>query len=58
MVEHEVAKQNHVYDFQDFVEAVSRAGTTIDDFRNWEKQLSEGKESKSKTRIVCSLNGR
>ena len=59
MVEHEIAKQDHVFDFQDFVDAVSNAGTVLvmssDDFQNWEKQLSESKESKSKRPILDSV---
>ena len=50
LVEKEVGQQGHVYDFREFVDCVRNVGNPIVmekyDFKNWEKQLSEGKESK------------
>ena len=45
------AKMYNLYDFQDFLKCVSNVGTAVnmnpEDFHKWEKQLSEGKNSKA-----------
>ena len=51
LVEKEAKKMYNLYDFQDFLKCVSNVGTAVnmnpEDFHKWEKQLSEGKNSKA-----------
>ena len=51
LVEKEAKKMYNLYDFQDFLKCVSNVGRAVninaEDFHKWEKQLSEGKNSKA-----------
>ena len=60
MVESEEKKLGRLYDFIDFVQCVEQVGIVIEmkleDFRQWENQLSQGKASKENRPLLDSVN--
>lgn len=60
MVESEEKKLGRLYDFIDFVQCVEQVGIAIEmkleDFRQWENQLSQGKASKENRPLLDSVN--